>query len=352
MSNNSSKIKAIAVPVVSVLAGLVLGAIIMAVSGYSPVEGYQAMLRGAFGRTYNVGEVFRSATPLILTGLGFSVASTAGFFNIGLAGQALAGWISAVWLALTFPDLPKIILVPLCIVIGALAGALWAGIAGFFKAQFGTSEVIVTIMLNYTILYISNHLVRYVLTDNKDATPKVGANASLRTEFLRNLSGGSRLNMGLFLALIMIVVIWIFMKKTTAGFEMRAVGLNPFASEYAGMSAKKNIVLAMMISGALAGLGGVVEGLGTFENLYILDAAPAIGFDGMAVSLLGGGNPIGILLSAILFGTLKTGGLKMSSVDIPNEIVDVVVASIIFFIGISFAIRYIMDKLSPKKEEA
>lgn len=349
-SKTNSLIKSIAVPVISVLAGLLLGAIIMVAFGYNPAEGYGAMIRGAFGRPYNFGEVLRLATPLILTGLGFSVANTAGFFNIGLAGQALCGWIASIWMAMTFPDLPKIILVPLCIIIGALAGAFFAGIAGFLRAQFGTSEVIVTIMLNYTILYISNHLVRNVFTDNADATPKVSPNASLRMDFLTQISGGSRLNLGIFLAIIMIFLVWLLMRGTTTGFELRSVGLNPFASEYAGMNAKKNIVLAMLISGGLAGMGGVVEGLGTFENLYILSAAPEIGFDGMAVSLLGGGNPVGILLSAILFGVLKIGGLKMPSVGVPKEIVEIVIASIIFFVGISFAIRFIMDKVVPDKK--
>lgn len=352
MNKTSTTVKNIAVPVLSVLAGLLLGAIIMLAFGYNPAAGYGAMLEGAFGRAYNVGEVLRLATPLILTGLGFSVANTAGFFNIGLAGQALCGWVASVWLAMTLPDLPKIILVPLCILIGALAGALWAGIAGFFRAQFGTSEVIITIMLNYTILHISNHLVYNVFTDNADATPKISENASLRIPFLTQISGSSRLNMGIFIALIMIVVVWLLMKRTTTGFELRSVGLNPYASEYAGMNAKKNIVLAMLISGALAGMGGVIEGLGTFENLYTLTAAPEIGFDGMAVSLLGGGNPIGILLSAILFGILKIGGLKMPSVGVPKEIVEIVIASIIFFVGISFAIRFIMDKVTAGKKVA
>ncbi|MGY3748521.1 ABC transporter permease [Vagococcus acidifermentans] len=349
MNNRNTTIKNLAVPVVSVVAGLLLGAVIMLISGYSPVEGYRALLQGAFGRTYNVGEVVRLATPLILTGLGFSIANTAGFFNIGLAGQALCGWIASIAVAMSFPDLPRFLLVPLCVIAGAAAGALWAGIAGFLRAQFGTSEVIVTIMLNYTILHISNYLVRNVFTDKNDATPRISENASLRLSFLTDISGGSRLNAGIFLALIMIIFVWVLMRKTTTGFELRSVGLNPFASEYAGMSAKKNIVLAMLISGALAGLGGVVEGLGTFENLFILDSAPAIGFDGMAVSLLGGGNPIGILLSALLFGVLKVGGLKMPSVGIPNEIVEIVVASIIFFVGISFAIRFIMDKAVMKR---
>ncbi len=340
----------IAVPLISVICGLLLGAIIMLVSGHDPIAGYGAMLKGAFGRPYNIGEVLRLATPIILTGLGFSVANAAGFFNIGLAGQALAGWIAAVAIGMSFPDLPKLILIPLAIVVGALAGALWAGIAGVLKAQFGTSEVIVTIMLNYTLLYISNHLVRHVFTQDKDATPILGANASLRVEWLTKLTQGSRLNLGIFLAIIMIGLVWLLMNRTTTGFELRSVGLNPDASTYAGMNAKKNIILAMLISGALAGLGGVVDGLGTFQNLYILSAAPSIGFDGLAVSLLGGGNPIGIFFSALLFGVLKIGGLSMpGGANVPSEIVDIVIASIIFFVGISYAIRFIIDKLSSKK---
>ena len=350
MNNKQTTIKNLAVPVISVLFGLLLGAIIMAVFGYSPVEGYTAMLNGAFGSSYNIGEVIRLATPLILTGLGFAVANTAGFFNIGLSGQALSGWIVSIWLAMTFPDLPKALLVPLCIIAGTLAGALWAGIAGFLKAQFGTSEVIVTIMLNYTILHISNHLVRNVFTDGADTTTQISQNASLRAEFLTNMTGGSRLNMGIFLAIAMIFVVWVLMNRTTTGFELRSVGLNPDASEYAGMNSKKNIILAMLISGGLAGMGGVVEGLGTFQNLYVLGSVPTIGFDGMAVSLLGNGSPIGILISALLFGVLKIGGLSMpGNAGVPNEIVEIVIAAIIFFVGINYAIRYIVDKVAPNK---
>ncbi|WP_443081481.1 ABC transporter permease [Vagococcus sp.] len=353
MSKDKSLLKSIAVPVLSVFFGLVLGAIIMLAFGYDPIAGYGAMLKGAFGRPYNIGEVIRLATPLILTGLGFSVAYAAGFFNIGLSGQALSGWIVSIWLAMLFPDLPKLVLLPLCIIAGTIAGAIWAGIAGYLKAQFGTSEVIVTIMLNYTILHISNHLVRYVLTNDADATPKISANASLRADFLTQMTGGSRLNLGIFLALLMIFVVWVLMNRTTVGFELRSVGLNPDASEYAGMNSKKNIVLAMLISGGLAGMGGVIEGLGTFENLYVLGSVPTIGFDGMAVSLLGGGNPIGILVSALLFGVLKIGGLSMpGGAGVPNEIVEIVIASIIFFIGISYAIRYLLDRVPSKKENA
>ncbi|MDF0479813.1 ABC transporter permease [Vagococcus sp. PNs007] len=348
---SKKNLQSLAVPVISVLFGLILGAIVMLVSGYNPIEGYGAMLKGAFGRTYNIGEVFRLASPLVLTALGFSVAYTAGFFNIGLAGQALCGWLASVSIAQAFADLPKPILLTMCIVGGAVAGGLYAGIAGVLRAKFGTSEVIVTIMLNYTILYISNHLVRNVLTTDKDATEMISQNASLRVPFLQQISGGSRLNAGLFIAIIAIIVIWVLMKKTTAGFELRSVGINPFASEYAGMSANKNIILAMVIAGMLAGLGGVIEGLGTFQNIYVMAAVPEIGFDGMAVSLLGNGHPIGIFISAILFGILKVGGLSMPGAGIPKEVVEIVIASIIFFVGASYVIRYLLAKFDKNAQK-
>lgn len=345
------------VPVLSVLMGFILGAIIMAVSGYSPVAGYQAMLTSVFMQGPKaIGEIFVMAGPLIFTALGFSVANSAGFFNIGLSGQALCGWVASIWVALSMPDAPRIIALPVAIITGALAGAVAAAIPGFLRAFFGTSEVIVTIMLNYVLLFVSTHIVNNVIspdvTSNKGVTKMVGANATLRSPFLTELSNGSRLNLGIFLALIGLVVVWFLMKKTTLGYEIRSVGLNPFASEYAGMSSKRTIILSMVISGTLAGLGGVVQGLGTFQNFFVQGSSLTIGFDGMAVSLLGAGSSVGILLSALLFSVLKLGGQGMPlRAGVPTELVDVVIASIIFFVGINYLIRFILAKVSGSKKE-
>ena len=172
MSNQQgdSRIQSILIPLFSVLLGLLIGAIVMWSFGYDAVAGYSAMLKGAFGSPFYIGELLREATPLILVALGFAVANTAGFFNIGVAGQTLFGWLASISMAQFFPDLPKFVLLPLCILAGMVAGALWAGIAGVLRAYFNTSEVIVTIMLNHTALYINNHIVRNVLTDSGDAT--------------------------------------------------------------------------------------------------------------------------------------------------------------------------------------
>ncbi|WP_236674709.1 ABC transporter permease [Enterococcus sp. BWR-S5] len=357
MNNKSEKLRNIMVPVLSVLMGFILGAIIMLIFGYSPIKGYSAMFTTVFGQgPKNIGEIFVTAGPLIFTALGFSVANSAGFFNIGLSGQALCGWVASIWVALSMPDTSRFIVLPLAVIAGALAGAVAAAIPGFLRAYFGTSEVIVTIMMNYILLYASTHIVNNVMSpdvmSNKGVTKMVGANGTLRSEFLTQLTNGSRMNLGIFLALIFLVLVWFMMKKTTVGYEIRSVGLNPFASEYAGMSSKRTIILSMIISGTLAGLGGVVQGLGTFQNFFVQGSSLSIGFDGMAVSLLGAGSSAGILLAAVLFSVLKLGGQGMPlRAGVPTELVDVVIASIIFFVGISYLIRFLMAKTSGSKKE-
>lgn len=347
------KLKGLSVPLLSVIIGMLVGAIIMWIFRYDALAGYSAMFEGAFGSPFNIGQTLRAATPLMLTGLGFAVAYTAGFFNIGLAGQALWGWLISVWVGISFPDLPSFIVIPMAIIAGMIAGALWAAIAGFLKAYFDTSEVIVTIMLNYTAIYISDYLVRNVITDRMDATPKIMANASLRAPWLSTLTNNSTLHTGIFIAILMIFFIHILLTRTTIGFELKAVGMNKYAARYAGMNAKQNIILAMVISGALAGLGGVMNGLGEFQNIFLMNGkAPEIGFDGMAVALLGMNNPLGIFLSSILFGALKTGGNLMPlKAKIPGEIVNVVIGCIIFFVGCSYVFRFAMEWLAQRKQK-
>lgn len=347
------KLKGLTVPLLSVVIGMIVGAVIMWLFHYDAFAGYSAMFEGAFGTPFNIGQTLRAATPLMLTGLGFAVAYTAGFFNIGLAGQALWGWLVSVWVGISFPNLPSIVVIPMAIIAGMLAGALWAAIAGFLKAYFDTSEVIVTIMLNYTAIYISDYLVRNVITDRMDATPKIAANASLRAPWLSALTNNSTLHIGIFIAILMIFFIHVLLTRTTIGFELKAVGMNKYAARYAGMNAKQNIILAMVISGALAGLGGVMNGLGEFQNIFLMNGkAPEIGFDGMAVALLGMNNPLGIFLSSILFGALKTGGNLMPlKAKIPGEIVNVVIGCIIFFVGCSYVFRFAMEWLAQRKQK-
>lgn len=346
MSEN--RLTNILVPVFAVILGIIAGAIVMIVSGYDPIAGYSALLYGAFGDRYYIGETIRQVTPYILAGLAVAFAFRTGLFNIGVEGQLIVGWLAAVWVGVAF-ELPKVIHLPLAIVAAAFAGALWGFIPGFLKARFRVHEVIVTIMMNYIALYVSNAIIRSVLSDQGFKSEKIHPTASLRSEFLQSLTDYSTLHYGIIISLIAAVVMWFLLEKTTTGYELRAVGFNQHASHYAGMNVNRNIILSMVISGAFAGIAGAMEGLGTFENVSVKAGFTGVGFDGIAVALLGGNNAFGIILAAILFGALKVGALEMpSAADVPTELVDIVIALIIFFVASSYLIRLVLTRL--KKE--
>ncbi|UZX31205.1 ABC transporter permease [Lactobacillus helsingborgensis] len=347
------KTKKILVPIVSILAGFIVGAVIMLIWSYNPFQAYASMFSSALGNMNGIGETIREATPLIFTAIGFAIASTAGFFNIGLPGQAQAGWLSSIWVVLANPHLPKVILLPLAVLTGILAGALVAGVAGWLRAQFGTNEVITTIMINYIVLYSCQYLMQQVMPGqlrvDTDTTKTIAANGSLKIDWLSSMFGDSRINAGIFIALVAVFLYWYLMRKTTTGFEIRSVGTNAAASRYAGMSAKKNIMLSMLLSGGFAGLGGVVQGLGTYQNYFTQTTSLDIGWDGLSVALLGGGTAIGILLASLLFSILKIGGLGMQTIaGIPYEIVSIVIAAIIFFVAIQYVIGLLFKTKKAK----
>ncbi|MBA2174048.1 ABC transporter permease [Halobacillus locisalis] len=336
----SNRMINILIPIISVVLGLLSGAIIMLVFGYNPIEGYAALWNGAFGDSYFLGETLRQVTPYILSGLAVAFALRTGLLNIGVEGQVFVGWLASVAVGISF-DLPMIIHLPLAILAAALAGAFWGFIPGILKAKLGVHEVIVTIMMNYIALYISNDIVRNVLTDGEDRTAEIAPSASLASEWLASMTYFSRLHYGLIVALFMALVMWFVLNKTTRGFELRSVGFNQNASKYAGMSVGKNIVLAMVISGAFAGLAGAMEGLGTFGYMNVKSGFTNIGFDGIAVALLGANMALGVVLAAFLFGTLKIGALNMpTEAGVPTELVEIVIALIIFFVASSYIIRW------------
>ena len=336
------------VPVISVLLGLIVGGIIMLISGYNPIEGYRALWLGAFGDAFTIGEMIRRTTPLILTGLAIAFAFRSGLFNIGAEGQVIVGWLASVWVGLAI-DAPMIIHLPLAIIAGALAGALWGFVPGLLKAKLGVHEVIVTIMMNYIALYVSNEIIRSVLTDHGTKTEQIASTASLASPWLEGLTLYSRVHYGILIALFAAFVMWFIIQRTTVGYELKSVGYNQYASKYAGMSVSKNIILSMIISGAFAGLAGAMEGLGTYGNIYLMSGFTNLGFDGIAVALLGSNNAIGVVIAAFLFGALKEGAGQMpTTAGVPTELVDIIIALIIFFVASSYIIRWAL--LRFKKE--
>ncbi len=344
----SNRLSNILIPVISVVLGIVVGTIIMLVSGYDPVAGYTALWNGIFGEVYYMGETVRQVTPYILAGLAVAFAFRTGLFNIGVEGQLIVGWLAAVWVGISF-DLPKIIHLPLAIIAAAAAGALWGFIPGLLKAKYRVHEVIVTIMMNYVALHVANAIIQDVLSDGSDRTENIADSASFASPFLQGLTDYSRLHWGIFVALLCAFLMWFILEKTTRGYELRSVGFNQDASQYAGMNVNGNIILSMVISGAFAGLAGAMEGLGTFGYASIKGGFTGVGFDGIAVALLGGNAAIGVILAALLFGGLKVGALNMPlEANIPNELVDIIIALIIFFVASSYMIRWIIQRMSKK----
>ncbi|MGE6261192.1 ABC transporter permease [Heyndrickxia sporothermodurans] len=344
----SNRLINILIPVISVILGLIAGAIIMLISGFNPINGYLALWNGAFGDSFYVGETLRQVTPYIFAGLAVAFAFRTGLFNIGVEGQMLMGWLVSVWIGLAF-DLPKIIHLPLAIIAAALAGAIWGFIPGFLKARLRVHEVIVTIMMNYIALHVSNYIIRNVLSDQADTTKEIPATASLKSDFFQSITDYSSLHNGIYLAIIAAIVMWFLLEKTTKGYELRSVGFNQHASHYAGMNVNRNIIQSMVISGVFAGLAGAMQGLGTFGFAFLQSSFSGVGFDGIAVALLGGNTALGVVIASILFGGLRVGSLNMPlEANVPNELVEIVIALIIFFVASSYMIKWIITRF--KKE--
>lgn len=341
-------------PLLAVLSGFLVGAIIMLIFGYDPLQNYLSLFVGAFGDIYSIGETLRNMVPLLLVALGFAISSKAGFFNIGGPGQYLFGWFATIAFALKFAALPGWLLIILATLCGAIAGGIWSGIAGILRAFFGTNEVISTIMLNYIALYYINYAIKnWLSVDHGDSSATIATKASLRTPFLQDITNGSTFHWGFFIAIIVAVIVWYYLNHTTSGYEIKSIGLNEVAANYAGMNVKKAIITSMIISGILAGLGGALDGLGNFQNISISSSLPPVGFNGMAVALLAAENPLGAILAALLFSALQVGGLSISvETNTPAEIVNIVIAAIIFFVGIKYIFTIFNKKKSLSQKEA
>ena len=337
------------VPIIAIFLGLLVGAIVMLMSEHDPIQGYIALWHGIFGSSYSIGETIRQISPYILAGLAVAFAFRTGLFNIGVEGQLIVGWFAAAYVGMAF-ELPAIIHLPLALLAAAVAGALWGLVPGILKATLRVHEVIVTIMMNYIALHVVNALIKSI-SGGSFKLEKINQTASLRSEFLSNLTDFSTLHYGIIVALLMVVVMWLILEKTKTGYELKAVGFNEQASRYAGMNTNKNIVLSMVISGGFAGLGGAMEALGTFGNISSMGGFTGIGFDGIAVALLGANTPLGVIFGATLFGSLKYGSNNMpNAAGIPVEIVSIVIALIIFFVASGYIIRVVLNRMSKKKE--
>jgi general nucleoside transport system permease protein len=352
MNTTGSKWNAFLVPTVAVILGLIVGALLMFLMGYNPFVGYNLVFQGIFGNNYFFGETLRAVTPLIFSGLAVAFAFRTGLFNIGVEGQYIVGQLAAAYVGVSW-HLPPVLHAVVAVLVAMIASGLYAGIAGWLKARLGVHEVITTIMLNYVALFSANYIIRTFLKGAGERTPDILPSASLASAALSDLFGGARVNYGLIIALLMALIMWWLLWKTTTGYELRAVGFNPHASEYAGMNVRKNIVLSMVIAGALAGAGGAADALGVYGYMNISPGFTGIGFDGIAVALIGANHPFGVILGALLFGGLSFGADNMQRVEgIPTESIRIIIAIVIYFVAASTIVKWLFGKFRRREVQS
>lgn len=304
-------------------------------------EAYAALFRGALGGVSQLSETGVAAIPLILTGLAVAVPLRAGMFNIGGEGQVIAGGLVAGLVGFSFQGLPLIIHLPLAIGAGFLGGALMGFIPGFLKARTGAHEVISTIMLNNIAIFVTEYLLTTELYRQPGRSDPISKSMLDSATLPRLLGSGNRLHAGLFLALLAAGVVWWFLERSTYGFEITAVGLNPYAATAAGMSVTRMVVLGMTMAGALAGLAGTAQVLGV-QGRLTGGFSSGLGFDGITVALLGRGTVGGTVAAGVLFGALKAGGRAMQATTGTSlDLVVVIQALVILFVAAPALVRAI-----------
>lgn len=332
------------VPVLSVTASLAIGALLIASIGVSPLAAYRELLRGAFGGAYAIGDTVVKSTPLIFTGLSVAFGRRCGLLNIGAEGQLYMGALGATLVALWMPGWPKILVIPTAVAFGFLLGGVWGAVPGYLRAKMGINEIITTIMFNYIAMYFVSFMVSGPIQDPSGFYPQ--SPELTMAARLPILVKGTRLHVGFFLAIacawLMYVIIW----KKTIGYEIRAVGLNKEAAHYGGINVVNRMVIAMFLAGGMGGLAGVNEILGVQHRL-IEFFSPGLGFNGIAVALLGQSTPVGVILSAFLFGALRTGANVMQrSLGVHFTIINIIQGLVVLFVVSAYNFRYLRKAIS------
>lgn len=319
-----------AIPLTAVLAAFLIGAIMLVALGADPADGFGALLRGAFGSADALVQTALKATPLLLVGAGITIAFRANVINIGGEGQMVLGALFSTVVALSLPDLPSWVMLPLVLVAGALGGAFWGAIPGALKAYAGVNEILSTIMLNIVAVQAMNGLLRGPLIDPAEVERGTRIPQTQRlpeAADLPRLFGDGRLHLGPVIAVLVAILAWVLLWRTTLGFRLRAVGLSNDAARYAGIPVKRGVLLALTISGACAGLAGAVLVLGSESHRFVTDGSTAgftgsAGFNGIVAALFGGLHPLWTIPASFLFGGLLVGANSMQrAVQVPSALV-------------------------------
>ncbi len=341
----------------AILVGLLVGFLILLVSNPSQaVGGFTAILTGGFADMKSLGQVLYFGTPIIMTGLSVGFANRTGLFNIGASGQFIVGAYAAILVGVKCADIfPGVLLCVVALLASLLAGALWGAVPGILKAFCNVNEVIACIMMNYIGMYLVNFLITKTVFDSlKNQSMRPPAHANLPKlgfdAIFRDGNNVSSANSGILVAVLFAVIVFIILEKTVFGFELKACGFNRDASRYAGINERSSIVNSMVIAGAMAGLGGALLYLaGSGKGIDVIDVLAAEGFNGIPVALLGLNNPIGIIFSGLFISYLTVGGFNMQLYDFAPQVIEIIIAIIIYFSAFALLLKgFLQKRLGPK----
>ena len=338
-SDSASKLADALLPFIAALAALAFGALMLVILGANPLEAFSALIDGAFGSANALADTVVKATPLLLIGLGICISFRGNVINLGGEGQMIIGALIATALGLAFPDWPGILMIPMAMLAGFLGGAIWGGIPGALKAYFNASELLSTIMMNAIAVQLMNFLLSGPMIDPVQASKasKIPQTARLAKAFDLPRLVPTRLHLGALIAIILAFLVYILLWRTTLGYRIRAVGQNPHASRYAGIDVKKQIVLALLFSGAFAGLAGAIKVFGVNHRMITDGSATGFtgsaGFNGIVAALFGQLHPLGTIPAAFLFGALLVGANKLQRVvQVPSALITALNGLVVIFV--------------------
>ncbi|HCR43209.1 MAG TPA: ABC transporter permease [Ruminococcaceae bacterium] len=358
--------KPITSALISVVFGFLVAAVVLSAAGYNPWQAFGALFSGMFAKPKYFSNVIIKATPIILTGLSVAFAFKTSLFNIGAEGQYIFAAMVVTLLGMKL-NMPAVLQIPVLVLAGVAAGGIWGGIVGILKAKYGIHEVITSIMLNWIALYLSNYVVNLQAFHQPNSTGTYPINTSgyvmllptwkysdsgkaflKRIPWLKEVMLKTDVNFGILVAVLMAVLMWFVLYRTTKGFEMRAVGLNRDAAEFVGINVNRSLLESMVISGALSGLAAAMSVMGMApHNISTLAAFENNGFNGLSVAFIAGGSPVGCIFAGLLFGGFLYGGKNVQSeIGAPSEIIDIMIGTIVFFVALSTVISKIADRLA------
>jgi general nucleoside transport system permease protein len=339
-------------PFFSIIIAILVSSVFIVATGGDPVAAFKALLLGAFGSPRAIGETLLRTTPLIFTGLALAYGFRSGVFNIGAEGQLYMGGLAAAYFGVLFGGLSIYLAIPLVIVFASIAGAAWAFIPALMKVRIGANEVITTMMFTYIGRYVVSWLVTgpLVAPGGIPQTVQLPVSSELpRLSAILPFLGTGRAHLGIVVAIAFAVVLWAVLKYTTLGYEARAVGYNPFASQTGGVSVGATVIKSLCISGALAGIAGAVEVMAVYGRLFD-NFSNNFGFTGIAVALLAKNNPLGVIAAALLFGAMDAGaGTMQLEAGVSQKVISIIQAVIIFAIAAETIVTWSIDKFQGRK---